>query len=130
MISQTSRYAIRAMVWMAKQPLGTAFTAKALAESTGVSADYLAKILRRLVVAGLLTSRRGPGGGFILAKPPADVRFLDVLLAVDQMQDDRECAFGWGQCDADLPCPIHTPWAELQATIHSWAERHTLADGA
>ncbi len=129
MMPQTGRYAIRAMVMLARQPQGAAFTAKALAELTGVPGDYLSKILRRMVIAGLLNSRRGRGGGFSLARRPDEIRFIDVLTAVGVMLDDSGCAYGWGVCGTEHPCPIHNTWAELKTSMLEWAARHTLQDG-
>ena len=70
--------------------------ARDLSEQTGIPAHYLSKILRRLVLAGLLASQKGQGGGFVLARPPAEIRFLDILAAVDVLPPAGRCAFGWG----------------------------------
>jgi Rrf2 family protein len=127
MIPRTGRYAVRAMVWMAAQPSDQSFTTRQLSEKTHVPPEYLAKILRRLAVAGLLRSRRGRGGGYSLARAPATIRILDVLVALDVTWDDDVCAFGNGTCDVHLPCPMHAAWTELRQATRSWAERHTLA---
>jgi len=128
MIPQTGRYAVRAMVWIADQPRDQAFTARTLSVATNVPPEYLAKILRKLAVAGLLKSRRGRGGGYSLRRAPESIRILDVLVAVGVTWDDNACVFGWGACNADRPCPMHNTWAELRQTMQSWAEKHTLSE--
>lgn len=128
LLPQTAEYALRAMAWLSLQPMGTAVRAKDLSEFTEIPLPYLSKILRRLVVAGLLDSQRGHGGGFVLARPPAEISFGQVLDAVDAAPTSGKCAFGWGRCDAVHPCPLHGRWSELQVHVRHWATRTTLAD--
>ena len=102
--------------------------AKDLSVATGIPSHYLSKVMRRLVLAGLLTSQKGQGGGFLLSKPPGEIRFIDILTAVDAYSTDGRCAFGWGQCDETRPCPLHGSWSRLNEQLRSWAEGTTLAD--
>ena len=103
-LSQTAEYAFRAMAYLANQPEGVGVRAVDLCEEIAVPLAYLQKILRRLVVAGLLGSRKGHGGGFTLARRPEDIRFAEILRAADFEVDEGRCAFGWGDCDPDHPC--------------------------
>jgi len=64
----------------------------AIAQAAGVPAPFLSKVLRRLVDRGLLRSRRGRGGGFVLGRPASDITLADVALALDR-HDDLERAF-------------------------------------
>lgn len=127
-LSQTAEYALRAMAHLAAVPPGAAARAEDLSEVTGIPVAYVSKILRRMVVAGLLVSRRGHGGGFTLARPAAAIRFKDVLEAVDYDTGVGRCAFGWGTCDPERPCPLHGAWTELARGFCAWSEAHTLAD--
>ncbi|MCW8140273.1 MAG: Rrf2 family transcriptional regulator [Planctomycetota bacterium] len=126
-LSATAEYALRAMTHLASLPPGSSARAADLEAVTGTSAPYLAKVLRRLVVAGLLDSRKGHHGGFALARPPAEVRFADILQAVGHSPDPTRCAFGWGECDPDAPCPLHDAWSQLTASFRDWATTTTLA---
>lgn len=127
-LTQTAEYALRAMTWLARQPTGAALRSQALAEATGIPQHYVSKLLRKLVVAGLLESQKGHGGGFALARPPAEVRFIDILRAVDYEPAPDRCAFGWGACNPLDPCPLHGPWSRLSEAFFAWADRTTLAD--
>lgn len=82
MISQTSEYALRAVVHLAQRG-GESAVAQDIAEATKVPVGYLHKILRLLVRAGILVAQRGVGGGFALAKVPTAISVLDVLRATD-----------------------------------------------
>ena len=94
MISQTSEYALRAVVYLATIGGGPA-TTQEIAAATRVPAGYLSKVLRNLARAGLLLAQRGVGGGFALSRPPAEITALDVLRAADSwMQRITECPLG------------------------------------
>lgn len=127
-ISQTAVYALRAMAWLTTVPADQPVRVKDLSTATGIPSHYLSKVMRRLVLAGLVTSQKGQGGGFQLSKPPADIPFIDILTAVDAYSTDGRCAFGWGECDAAHPCPLHGAWSRLNEQLRAWAEGTTLAD--
>lgn len=82
-ISQTSEYALRAIVYLAARRSREPASAHEIAEATRVPVGYLQKILRMLAKAGILTAQRGSGGGFSLAKVPTAISVLDVLRASD-----------------------------------------------
>jgi len=105
MISQTVEYALRAMVHLASLPPRQAVNSETIAASTQVPQGYLSKVLRDLVLAGLVISQRGPSGGFVLAKPPGDISMLDVVNAVDVMPRIKRCPLN-NPTHLRL-CPLH-----------------------
>ncbi|UCE86415.1 MAG: Rrf2 family transcriptional regulator [Deltaproteobacteria bacterium] len=127
-MSQTAEYALRAMVWLAAHSPEEPVRASDLSSGTGIPVHYLSKILRRLVLAGVLTSQKGQGGGFSLARSPEKIRFADILAAVDVYPTSDRCAFGWGDCSAFNPCPLHRSWSGLSRSVREWADTTTLAD--
>jgi Rrf2 family protein len=129
-ISQTAEYAIRAMATLAIVPEGKKIRATDLGRATGIPAPYLSKILRRLVLADLLVSQKGQGGGFALARPAAEIPFVAILEAVNAFPTDGRCAFGWGDCDQLTPCPLHGSWSRLNNHLRSWASDSNLAEVA
>jgi len=126
-LTMTAEYALRAMAEIAARGPDAPVRAKDLTETAGIPPSYLSKILRRLAAAGLLTSERGHGGGFRLSRPAAKITFHDVLRAVDVDLSGGGCVFGWGACDAQLPCLLHPAWAELKSSLSTWAAGSTLA---
>lgn len=126
-LSSTSEYALRAMSWLALQPKGEPVTAADLCRGTAVPLAYLLKIMKRMVDAGLVTSARGKGGGFILAKPAGKVSYLDILEASGYGSRPDGCVFGWDKCRNDRPCPMHESWSALNKTFIAWAKVTTLA---
>lgn len=125
--TQTAEYALRAMVYLASITDDEAIRASDLSERTGIPAHYLSKIMRRLVVDGLVSSQRGHHGGFRLARSAEEIRFIDILEAADYQSQPDRCAFGWGTCDAREPCPLHGSWTQLNEAFLSWATETTLA---
>jgi Rrf2 family protein len=106
---------------------GATANAKKLSEETRIPLSYLSKILRKLVLAGLLSSQKGHHGGFALCLPPEDITFRMVLDAVDFDTEQDRCAFGYATCDPKNPCPLHPAWTELNETFDVWADSRTLA---
>ena len=127
-LSQTAEYALRTMAQLAIGDPHQPVTGKELARQTDIPVHYLSKLLRKLVVAGLLTSQKGHSGGFRLAKPAGEIRLIDILNAVEAGPDLDRCSFGWGKCDATKPCPLHPVFVQLNEAIDMWASRRTLAD--
>lgn len=127
-LSQTSEYALRAMVWLVNESPDQSVSAKDLAEGSGVPIHYLSKVLRRLVLADLLFSRKGSGGGFSLARSPSDIPFSDILKAVDAYPDLDRCAFGWGACNSRHPCPLHDSLVGVGDDFRKWADDTNLQD--
>ena len=127
LLPQTAEYALRAMAWLASAPPDDPVRAEDLSVETDIPPQYLSKVLRRLVLAGLLQSRRGHGGGFTLSRRPQDIRFLDVLAAVEAYPAAGRCVFGWGACDAENPCPLHDAWLGMSESFRDWAANTTLA---
>ena len=83
MISLTGEYALRAVVYLAVHN-GEALTAENISQHTDVSVGYLAKILQGLNRSGLVSSQRGPHGGFTLIHRPEEITVYDVVKAADQ----------------------------------------------
>lgn len=112
MLSQTSEYALRAMVHLAVQD-GVPRTTLEIAESTKVPAGYLSKVMQALARAELVFSQRGLGGGFTLARQPDQITALDVINAVDPIRRIKSCPLGLDEHRETL-CPLHR---RIDATI-------------
>lgn len=126
MLSQTVEYALRSMVHLASLPPETAHNSEVIAQRTSVPRGYLSKILRDLVVARLIRSRRGPNGGFTLARAPEDISILDVINAVDPFERIRDCPLG-NPAHVQL-CPLHRRLDDSMALIESEFDRTALSE--
>jgi len=114
MLSQTVEYALRAVVWLAAHEDGQ--TTHAIADGTKVPVSYLSKVLQGLQRADLVLSRRGAGGGFVLARSPRTIRVLDVVQAVDPLVRIRTCPLG-NPAHGTRLCPLHRRLDDAIASV-------------
>lgn len=126
MLSQTVEYALRAMTHLASLPGDAAANSEAIAQRTRVPKGYLSKVLRDLVVAGLIDSRRGPNGGFALARAASNISILDVVIATDPIKRIDRCPLG-NPAHVKL-CPLHRRLDDSIAMIEREFARTSLAE--
>jgi len=129
MLSQTSEHAIRAVLFLAQQPVDEHVPADRVAAALGAPANYLGKTLNRLARSGLLASVRGPAGGFRLLRRPEDITLADVAGSVDEAPPPaRICLLGNRPCQAASPCAAHGRWSALRQSLWAPLGHTTIAD--
>jgi Rrf2 family nitric oxide-sensitive transcriptional repressor len=126
MLSQTVEYALRAATFMASAP-DAPHTVERMAAATHVPVSYLAKVMQLLVRGGIVASRRGVGGGFTLAKPPAKLRILEIVQAVDPIRRIETCPLGLAAHGKHL-CPLHRRLDDAVAAMEKAFAATTLAE--
>lgn len=126
MLSQTVEYALRAMTLLASLPPDAAVNSEYIAQQTKIPKGYLSKILRSLVVAGLISSKRGPSGGFSIARPARSISMLDVVNAVDPIRRITQCPLG-NPAHLQL-CPLHRRVDDSIALIEREFKQTSLAE--
>lgn len=125
MLSHTVEYALRAMMYLASLD-GAPVNCQTIAAQTRVPPGYLSKVMRDLVVAELVTSFRGPNGGFVLARRPEQITILDVVNAVDPIMRIHKCPVG-NPLHANL-CALHQRLDDALAAIERTFRETTLAE--
>lgn len=105
MFSSTAEYALRAVVYLATNPAGR-WNSQMIAQGTKVPPKYISKILNDLASAGLVNARRGPHGGFTLAREAEEISVLDVVNAVDPIRRIHTCPLGIPTHGKNL-CRLH-----------------------
>lgn len=134
-LSTKGRYAVMAMVDLAvhgqKAPAEPVSLAD-IAERQEISLSYLEQLFAKLRRGGLVKSVRGPGGGYLLAKPADETRVADVVLAVDEPIRATRCNPGTPEgCRVNKArCVTHDLWEELGNQIHLFLSSVTLTDVA
>lgn len=99
-----------------------------IARALSVPRNYLSKILHELGRAGVLTSSRGPGGGFRLARPAEQLVLEEVVGPFDPLDERPSCLLGReGGCSEDDPCRAHGSWREISAGLQSFFRETTVA---
>jgi Rrf2 family protein len=127
-LSQTAEHALRAVLYLAREPNGARVPAETIADALAAPRNYLAKTLGALVKAGVITSARGPHGGFRLAIPAADLNLARVVRPFMEPIGSAVCLAGDRACDGRDPCTTHERWSAVQADLLAPMERTTIAD--
>lgn len=126
--SRSAEYAIRAFVHLASVPEGKYAMVKQIAQQADIPSHFLAKILQQLARKGFLRSSKGPTGGFCLRIPPADLRLVMIVDAVDGLADYERCPAGLAECNDQAPCGMHDSWKALRGRIMEYLERTSIED--
>ncbi len=126
--SDACKHAMRALVHLARLgPQGRAAVCDFLAEDDYPEAA-LAKVLQLLAARGILTSVRGAGGGFELARSADKVRLADIIAAIDGNARANSCALGETHCVESSWCPIHHHWFKARTLLSDMMRSTTVAD--
>lgn len=126
MLSRTTEYALRGMARLAIDPKSPQ-TVRQVAADAKVPPGYMAKVMQMLAEAGLLTSQRGLGGGFTLARPPAEISVLDIVSVVEPLPRIRTCPLGLKEHSRGL-CALHRRLDDAVALVERAFAASTLAD--
>ena len=129
-LSTKGRYAVMAMVDLARFSNGAPINLADIAERQEISLAYLEQLFAKLRRSGLVKSVRGPGGGYLLAHHRDDTRIADIILAVDEPIHAVRCTPGAATgCRIDRSrCLTHDLWAELSNQIHLYLSSVSLGD--
>ncbi len=129
-LSTKGRYAVMAVIDLASRSGGHPVSLADIAERQEISLSYLEQLFARLRKGGLVTSVRGPGGGYLLAFPAENTRIADIILAVDEPIRTTRCFLGSPSgCHANRSrCDTHDLWEELGNQIYRFLSAVTVAD--
>lgn len=135
MLSQKTRYALRALLFLAERTDGTPVQIAEIAETQAVPRKYLELIMLDLKRAGMVASRRGPGGGYTLARPASQISFVEVLRTTDGPIAMVPCASlnfyaRCGDCHDEATCAIRRVMSRVRDDAVRILESVSLADAA
>ncbi len=128
MLSLTSEYALRAVLYMAGSEDNGRIRVEPMATALGLPRNYLSKTLNQLAKLGILDSQRGPTGGFRLAVPAESLRLSRIVEAFDPGLTARSCLLGRPFCSDVTPCPAHSGWKEIADDVARFFQNTTIAD--
>ena len=129
MFSKSSTYAIRAVLYLAiegsaKRKLGV----KEIAEALTIPRPFLAKLLQQLSREGLITSVKGPYGGFFLSEENLQNSIQDILYCLDGEDMFSHCVLGLKNCSSQNPCPLHEQYMACKAGLQYQLNRQTIGE--
>jgi Rrf2 family iron-sulfur cluster assembly transcriptional regulator len=129
MLSNTSKYAIRAVIYLAlysseNKKVGI----REISEGLDIPTPFLGKILQVLAKHRILDSNKGPHGGFSLRKPAIDISLMDIVEIIDGTDVFDTCVIRTSRCSESAPCSLHHRLAPLRKEIKSIFKTETIAD--
>lgn len=132
MLSNTCKYALRALIYLGKfSEEDKRIGIKKISEDLELSSPFLGKILQNLVKQKLLVSTKGPNGGFALAKKSSEVTLWDIVIKVDGEEFFTNCLISLEPCKTHDPtkplCPVHAQYDKLRKEIGAFYQDTTLA---
>ena len=131
MLSNTCKYGIRAVIYLAlndgeNKKVGI----KQISKDLDIPTPFLGKILQNLAKHKLLTSTKGPHGGFGLAKNPSEITLLDIIEIIDGFDLFTECLIGLRSCSSqsheDVQCPIHKKYTPISKELYQLFKNETI----
>ncbi len=128
MLSNTSKYAIRAMIYLALHtPAVKKMGIKQISEELDLPAPFLAKILQALAKNKLLKSNKGPNGGFSLAKDANKITLFEIIRIIDGNDIFDQCLISMRTCHEEgTPCPIHARYEPVRNEIRKLFQEQNL----
>lgn len=127
MISKACQYALRAVVFLAsKTDDKIKLNVKQIAKEIDAPEAFTAKTLQQLNKQKIITSLKGPYGGFFIQEYQMDTPIITIVHAIDGVQLFTSCGFGLKQCSAAHPCAFHDTYAVLRNAMQKAFEETTV----
>jgi len=129
-LTTRTRYALRAIVELAKQPKNTALTLDMIAQRQRVKPKYLEQIFMKLHHALLIESKKGPGGGYTLGRDAGKITLGQIMRAVGETTAPVMCAEDNADkyCSGLTGCSMQPCWIEFKKLIDNFVETLTISD--
>jgi Rrf2 family protein len=127
-LTKKADYGLMAMKHLAERDHQAACSAKDVADAYGIPQEALAKILQRLVKAGLLQSQHGANGGYTLARPANKISAFEVIRAIDGPLFITSCITVRGECGQSGRCTIREPLRRVNESIEQVLRRITISE--
>ena len=129
-LTSKGRYAVMAMADLAKNNVKEPTSLAEISLRQGISIAYLEQLFLKLRKNNLVKSSRGPSGGYVLAKPPGEIKLLSIIDAVDEKIKTVKCKkeSKKGCNGKSIKCITHNLWDDLENHINKFFEDNTLND--
>lgn len=127
-LTKKADYGLMAMKHLAERAQQGACSAKELADAYGIPQEALAKILQRLVKAGLLQSQHGINGGYTMARDASRISAFEVIRAIDGPLFITSCITVRGECGQSERCTIREPLRRVNQSIEEVLRKITIAE--
>lgn len=130
LFSRQCEYALQAVVYLAKKPEGERTSIKEISSTLKIPHHFIGKILQDLAYKGLLTSLKGPTGGFGLSRSAKNISLFNIVEAIDGTSLVNSCVMGFPDCGGKNPCSVHSQWEKQKDGIYKMLVNKSIYDMA
>ena len=127
-LTTKGRYAVTAMLDLALHDGNGPVSLVQISERQDISLSYLEQLFSKLRRQELVTSMRGPGGGYRLSRTPNEIAIANIIMAVDENLDVTNCGNATAGCEKNKRCLTHNLWTDLSNQIQSFLSGISLQD--
>ena len=127
-LSTKAQYAVRAMVRLNLEQKDAPVSIREISTHENISLTYLEQLFAKLRRGKLVQSVRGPGGGYVLARPPGEIKVDQIIDSVEETLIPVSCMDEFGNCACSDQCVTHTVWQELGERIRGFLSSVSIED--
>jgi len=129
MLSNTSKYAIRAVIYLSlhageNRKIGI----KQISKDLNIPTPFLGKILQILAKHKILSSIKGPHGGFGLGKKMDELKLIDIVNVIDGQDLFKKCLIRLEDCSEKEPCSMHSKYSQIRSSVHSLFQNQNISE--
>ncbi len=128
MISKSAMHALTALTLLSKLSEGEYAGAAAIAKEIKAPQNYLGKLLQQLANEGIVTSQKGYGGGFRLARAADKIALYEIVDQIDNVSRWGSCFLTHGNCSDKRPCAVHDRWSRVREEYLDFLKSTSIAD--
>jgi Rrf2 family iron-sulfur cluster assembly transcriptional regulator len=126
-LTRKGDYGVRALMYLAKQPPGKLSSIKEISEAMEIPQVFLAKVMKQFVRRGMVTSKRGIAGGYMLGRPPSALTLREIVEAMEGPITMNNCLKKKSPCHRKKECDAAPVWEAIQQNFIRDLERYTIA---
>lgn len=128
MFSNSTKYGIRAIVYMMKNTASERSTVVDMAADLKIPRPFLSKILQQLAKSNIISSSKGRGGGFYLSEDNLKRPLIDVVICIEGHNVFSKCILGLAECSDDNPCILHVYYKDFRASLEKSVCQESIDD--
>ena len=131
MLSNASKYSIKAVLFLAEKSDDSAkYNVQIISDTLQIPKPFIAKLLQQLARARIISSTKGPNGGFYLSKKKKNHSICDIIEVIDGPNFFEGCFMGLSKCNEENPCSVHPIVAQFKEQILHQFKEKTINDFA
>jgi len=126
--SKRCEIGLQSVLFLSTKEQGKVYNAQAVSQKVKQPKEFVSKVLQSLTKCGIVGSHKGKNGGFFLAKPPENIKLIEIVKAIDSDIVFKNCVLGFPGCSDENPCPVHSTWGKIRTETYDMLRKESLAE--